>query len=394
MMKKRWFSIVMLFLVLFVSCNNEVPNSSSQEESSSSEVDVNPIDTSSYFQFTLNNISYQMPFRMEEFLENGWTFEDQEIADTLYAPYQGVEDAVLSNGSEKILVGFVNYQKDSKNSAQCYAMKITFYPDSKVQLAKEMSVDTTSQDIIKAYGTPAKSSEDQLAYTLKGLDGTVTGEMVWIIDSADESRKVKEMTLLFYTIPEDTDEPAYLSNPVDYQSDYTAPASLSNELQSYQIQMQEVVYELPVPVKTLLEDGWVFRHQKNGVSEDLTPEELKEVLLISQNTVSMSNLWIEKGDCILVVTSGINQDDIAQPFLNSYVSGVSGSTTGVVLPGGITAGSTKEAVVSAYGTDYLGTEDSIQYDLGNGKYLQLSFQDNLLVSFVYVYDNLTDYSVD
>ena len=126
-----------------------------------------------------------------------------------------------------------------------------------------------------------------------------------------------------------TIDPAEINLDVpDYIKNYTAPTELGTDITNGNVEIDGKVYTFPMPVQELLDDGWVL-------SESF-PE------YIEAGSEASSN--ITKNDFRIYITCSNFADYITVPenCLVTYISPYDTDNVPMILPGGITYGSTKE----------------------------------------------------
>jgi hypothetical protein len=146
---------------------------------------------------------------------------------------------------------------------------------------------------------------------------------------------------------EEDEESEEESTGVMYE--YVAPTELGDDIYSFNFELDGHVYTLPVPVSEFLDNGWEMHPEKTQQTpDDMIEEESRRysVFLVNAQGQEMSvdyeNYDYENErplkECYAVQISPSKQDyDNTIPKLN------------IVLPKGITAESSKEEVIAAYG---------------------------------------------
>ena len=134
-----------------------------QEETTQHQVDKNSLsDSLDDYTFLLDGVIYQLPCDFSEFTRNGWSV----------SPYSDKKDTDLVAEGEEVFFSFrkdslrfvamaCNSDKQKKALKDCkiVGVSITSVDSRDFKMAKEITLMSTSDDILKAYGEPDYSHD-------------------------------------------------------------------------------------------------------------------------------------------------------------------------------------------------------------------------------------------
>ena len=247
----------------------EEPSEEPAEETPKQTVATNRagVDMNNLCAFQAGEYAYQLPEKVADFLEDGWTFNSEKEASQLIGAgakeymtlYYPVTDDAIS-------VYIKNYSLDAQEARDCYVVEIDFnYIDAQgigtisVMNGKAVIGETKEKDIVDLCGEPDRVSESSLGNSYYYYDPSTTEDdysRPHVCISMSEEGVFDIVTISNDSEPTDFEQVEVSSEVPDYIYKYEAPKSLGNDPFSGNFELDGVVYNLPVPLQVLEADGW------------------------------------------------------------------------------------------------------------------------------------------
>ncbi len=231
-------------------------------------VDGDPGDLSS---FTADGKTYTLPVKVRDLLDAGWEFENDNDGRKQLGSGQYDIVYMLWPNSEKAKLDMrvTNYSIDAKELIEGYVTEISFDEYSVEKSGADLSFhngdiklkESTKDDVIAALGDPDDEYDGSSSYAITYENNNDTS---YYTEVRARFSFEKEDGRLSYVTLENTEEPSDLEaeevsgEEPEYLSKYKAPDALGDDLLSGNISVGGKVYNLPVPLKVLMEDGWSF----------------------------------------------------------------------------------------------------------------------------------------
>ena len=218
---------------------------------------------------SINGKVYQLPMKYQDFLDCGWTPPKGSMyylkSRCEMMSHTDYTDVVTSKEGSIVTVSLYNFSKKAQPYSEWYICGMEIYkslPGHKsfndVTFPKDIQIGkSTKNDVILKYGKPVSEYQSK-----KNVCNLVYG---------DDSKKYKftflendnKKYVLRNVFLCDANKPgSYVEPPDDvvekpqYLKDYKLPESLSDEISSGQIEIDGVVYQLPIPLKELFDNGF------------------------------------------------------------------------------------------------------------------------------------------
>ncbi len=338
------------------------------------------------FEFTMDGKGYYLPAQFDYFIDRGWSFEDPSANDEADADNAanetqlGVEHTLLNSGAYSdyikvyharngycIELKFYNDTPTTTNIGACsvVGMKLDALGSSVpfTQFDDEIQFGTEYNKIIDTYGEP--SFEKSLSADMSAIasindmsyDETAVNSQKCIYYYMTKHSFVEftfgimnqiSDSLINIVIENDVD----MEKEYDYKKDrknepdavllYKAPALLGQSINDFSFKYENNLYTLPIPVGELIDDGWEFARGSSMVVRSGTTE--KGVVLCKGNRfieLMVHNYDVEK----------------SQTPINCHAVSISASVVGpfvkILMPKGITLGSSAEDLETSYTTPFL-----------------------------------------
>ena len=296
-----------------------------------------------YSNFSINGKQYNLPMSIDELLENGWAYKNKEDADkTLYASDTDIVRLTFTQkGEGSASFGVVNHSIDAQPLSKCLVYEIDFsdyfikntgaevkFYNDQFELQK-----TTMDDVKAALGDPSSTntSGNSSSLTYRGQ-----GDEEFKVSAyySFDNNILTHISMQNKLMPDDFEQPEVSSKTPDYLSLYKAPAELGKDPLSGNFSLDGTTYNLPVPYKTLAEQGWKCDNESESVPS------MKGLILT-----------MKKGDYRLTVEA-INPLPNAVTLENTIVVSISAFNSSVnpfdlTIAGNIKLGMTKDELDKA-----------------------------------------------
>ena len=266
-------------------------------------------------------------------------------------------------GEGKVIVEFTNLDINVLPADQTVVTGIEldemFLKDEPVQIELPGGIiygESTLEDIENAYGKASDMYEGDM-YTMLTYEQDIYNSVELQIDK--ETGKLNCIEIQNIKEPEGMQKGEVNTDVPEEITAYTLPDTLSDDINAYEIQVEDTVYKLPVPVSVMIADGW-----------DLVADSSDEAIAAKNSgwvTLSKNNQTIRE-----MVTNHENYATTPENcWLGSISLGLQGADLEGSLPGGIHVGMTKEEcekILTDSGVEFE-TEDSsssyIYYSYGD-----------------------------
>lgn len=342
------------------------------------------------FKFTLGDQEYELPMSYTALSARGWKLSDaQETTDDAAAPanarnaatekkvytpdtvmdadeYSDYVPAEMSGTLAE--VRFHNSGKKSAKLSECDMVGIKIATDGgelpDFKLVGDVTLGSRYDSVLEMYGKPS-----YIEYYLPS-----TGELAAVndVDYIETDRDEETAGTLYYALTEhsmvsfelgDYQEQSSrvvcisLNNDVkperkyDYSKDlkstpkelelYNRPSLLGKKFSDFAFKYEGNLYTLPIPVQKLVSDGWEF---VRGAAERVPIG------------TTMDGVIMRKGNIAVSLTVHNYDMKKAQTPINCFAvtlsAGVTGPNAALLMPKGITLGSSEEELVLAFGKEY------------------------------------------
>lgn len=393
-MFKKIFALLLAAALLGSTVACSMPDTIFAEDALSQEQETEETDAVNLydFTFTLGDQAYELPMSYSALSARGWKLSDaEENADDAAAPannrnaapekkvytpdtvmeadeYSDFIPAEMSGTLAEIR--FHNSGNRSAKLSDCDMVGIKIAADGgelhDFKLVGDVALGSRYDSVLEMYGKPS-----YIEYHLPTTDELAAINDVDFIETDDE-----KVGTLYYTLTEhsmvsfelgDYQEQSSrivcisLNNDVkperkyDYSKDlkitpkelelYNRPSLLGKKFSDFAFKYEGNLYTLPIPVQKLVSDGWVF---VRGSAERVPIG------------TTMDGVIMRKGN--MAVSFMVHNYDMkkAQTPINCFAVSLSASVTGpnvsLLMPKGITLGSSEEDLVLAFGKEYAASQ--------------------------------------
>lgn len=261
---------------------------------------------------------YKLPMTVNDFMADGWEInyeKNTQLSDPLKAQgyYTEYENVFVNKDGKNVGAKITNFSKRKLNAIYCYITELEYYYSeyheerAPIKLAKGIEpMKSTVDDVKAAFGEPGYFSSSEYGATMKYSDDDKGYEYRL---EFDKDKKLEEVTVrVTVDKPANYKEPAASTAIPSYVTDYKAPKELGNDILSGNVQIDNVIYNLPCPLKTFLDGGWTINY--GGKKEEDT-----KTLGSGSN---IEGIYIVKGDYEIQITA-YNRTDYEIPIENTIV---------------------------------------------------------------------------
>lgn len=338
-MQRMYCFVVLCFIgfTLFVNGQIDHVDAVVKEEA---KVKVTPI------HIQLDGADYDIPCSVQTLIENGWEWDERTEPFVSLCDYSIV---TFTKGELEIGVSLINpTMMDTTDVTKVLVYSIQASPNIlTIRDGKGMDETWTKEKIKQTYGNPhlengktkgaieTMRNDDLITYVyhydeitsgLQEYDCYALYGMDVTIASNGLVEKLK-LTSLFIDIEQELEDCYVKTN------DYKAPTKLGSNPMKFRFELEGTLYQLPVPLETMIQDGW-------NIEDTITyvPKDTSRTITIRKNRAS------------LVVTV---RNDAAYDKKLIYCDIVSLSVeedtkANIKLPGNIKIGSKQTALQKAY----------------------------------------------
>ena len=359
-MKKRSLIISMLCLsVMLSSFSVQGAEEENSDETANQEVtDLASMNWSDYT-VSINGTILSFPTTFDALEPLGLENEDDPAATEIEPNQYGTLYFKLGDG--KVIVEFTNLDINVLPADQTVVTGIelekTFLKDEPVQIELPGGVkygESTLEDIENAYGKASDVYEGDY-YTTLTYEQDIYNSVELEVDK--ETGKLSSIDIENIKEPENMQKGEVNTDVPEEVSSYTLPDELSDDLNAYEIQVEDTVYKLPVPVSVLIDDGWTLVTDSS--------DEIIAAKNFGWVTLSKNNQNIRE-----IVRNHENYATIPENcWLGSISLGLQDADLEGSLPGGIHVGMTKdecEKILEDSGVD-------VETDDSSSSYLHYSY---------------------
>ena len=225
--------------------------------------------------FSVNGKQYALPMSIDELLANGWTYDDKEDANkTLYAgDCETVKLNYSGKGKDSQYFGVINHSIDAQPLSKCLVYDCDFSDSFVKQTGAEVKFyndkftlqKTTVDEVKNELGEPSSTNTSGNSVTLTYRGKGKEDEFNLSATYSFENNVLTFISIRNKTMPADFVQPAVSSKTPDYLGLYKAPLTLGDDLLSGNFTLDGTTYNLPVPYKTLAEQGWTSTGESESV---------------------------------------------------------------------------------------------------------------------------------
>ncbi len=322
-------------LIISVLCMSVLLSSSvvlgAEETAGQSETDLASMNWSDYT-VSINGTVLSFPTTFDALAPLGLENDDDPAATDIEPNQYGMLYFNLGDG--RISVEFTNLDINvlpaDKTVVTGIQLDKMFLEDEPVQIELPGGIrygESTLEDIENAYGKASDVYEGDL-YTKLTYEQDIYNSVELEVDK--ETGKLSSIDIENIKEPENMQKGEVNTDVPEEVTAYTLPDTLSDDLNAYEIQVEDTVYKLPVPVSVMIADGWVM--DTDGSDEVIAAKNFGWVTL-SKNNQSIHEIVRNHEEYATVPENC---------WLGSISLGLQDADLEGSLPGGIHVGMTKD----------------------------------------------------
>ena len=330
---------------------DEKTEESMEKEDDNKEDNIIQSDDLYSYEIIINGQHYKLPCKYSEIKEAGWVLTDDETTELNPDSY-GLTGAYLGDTDNYMGVSIINLSNDVKQLKDCYVGYISIdfsYDKNKdidILLPQGITIGSTIDEVEEAYGEQTSDYEGEY-YSKYTYEAKIYKNVEFTFDVEDKKLMKIEMRN-FVDEPSDI-ETASNSTTNDnevLEVDYTAPTELGDDLLSFNVKYEGVLYNVPIPVSELENNGWVI--EKAPVDKIQAKGSQGGFKLRKDNNTLTTRMYNPHD-----TETSINNCLVTTIITDNY-----DSKFDLEMPKGITVGATESDIISAYGETNLEKEES------------------------------------
>lgn len=296
------------------------------------------------FQAEIDGTVYQFPMSYSDFTSYGWESaeDDSEALDAGYS----ISTWVLKKGGLECYAQITNFDINSCAIKDAYITGIsidtymTKDSGAKVILPKGIEMDkSTREDAEAAYGTPSDDNTTDSGTVFLRYEKDSYQGVKLVFDG--ETKQLYSIDIENISEPENFEASEISQDTPEIVSKYQAPASISDDFGDYTFSLDDAVYQLPAPVSTFISNGWEI---VDDAGTTVAGRDTGRLTLMKNN--QQMRVGIQ------------NYSEGATTIENCFLISAESDSTPMVIPKGITIGSTQEEVDAALKDTTFETDDS------------------------------------
>lgn len=280
--------------------------------------------------FELEGTVYQLPCLYDDFAAAGWTISTSGVSSDKSVKAGGKESFEMSKNGKKISLVAYNHGTAPTLLKDCTIGSISWETGDNVdaRIAKGITTKSTVDQIVEAFGAP-RTRHESSDYTSLSYELSDTGVMVYFCCYNDDSNPNNSYISLKNPNPITDGNPQINSGP----------AVMSDNLFDYTVEIEGTVFKFPCKYEDFTNAGWTIS------SSNYSPDK-------KLNGNSNDSFYMSKdGKKILVYSYNTSGNAVA--IKDCPIGGVEwtvGSGINATLAKGITAKSSADDIISAFGT--------------------------------------------
>ncbi|MBE6063510.1 MAG: hypothetical protein E7207_08185 [Clostridium butyricum] len=348
-MKRILCLLLITTMTVIAGCGNKQDKTTQSEESNAvvSEETKNDSNSSEKldedlysFELLINGEKFTLPCDYKELADKGWEMKND--SDNVLAPNQYSMSTDMVNGESTLSARFLNIGANEVSYKECMLGGIIISDldvkhGTKVELPKGITMKSSKDDIVAAYGEPTKSNESgDLAFLYYEL-GNYQKIQFTINQKSNEVTKL-QMDNMIAEKKDSSDNKNSTSSDEQKQSTENVSKSateLGDDLFNKNIEVDGVVYTLPASIKEFEQNGWKVQDEAGtqvkakGTNVRVSLRKNNSVIKVSAKNNTPNQTEVENCDVTRIQVRDENKISLK-------------------LPKGIGIGSTKEELEAAY----------------------------------------------
>ncbi|MBR5825490.1 MAG: toll/interleukin-1 receptor domain-containing protein [Clostridia bacterium] len=276
--------------------------------------------------FRLDGVVYRVPVSLATLKANGWfvAFSGVDVT-TEYIGGQQKEYMMLTKGGKKIDVTVYNDGENAKMIKDCQVVEVSVNKNYGVDfcISGGLTADATVDELIEAFGVPDERNDYDDTSTLYWYPSETSKVKAFCYNEGDTGYN----SLSIYNCIPSKESFAPKQEAPSYLDSYIEPTELGDNLYSGVVSMEGALYQLPVPVRKLLGNGWTVAAGEKAVMSGGT-----------------TDITLKKGESTLyaVVENPSMYKTTLQNCMITEIRLDAADKINLILPGDISFGMSKE----------------------------------------------------
>jgi hypothetical protein len=220
------------------------------------------------FSLQIGDALYQLPMSYEELLAQGWEVDDYSDDSESLSP-DTYAIIYMNRGEDSIAVDLVNFDINAHPVSECTVGGIKVdgsydfdYEATAVILPAGITMGKSTEDEIRAaYGEPSSVYEGDLYTELTYRQGSYEEVELYVYK---DDNVLKKLDMQYLHEPEDFTVGEVSTEVPELIETYTAPEALGSTCLDPVVEYFGDLYQLPVPVSELVENGWKILDSSEG----------------------------------------------------------------------------------------------------------------------------------
>lgn len=227
------------------------------------------------YTFELDGIIYQLPVSYQKLSEHGWKisgggYSTDYTESMVLEGRDGTSKVLLSNGNKTIQATFYNPGVETRYLKDCGVSEIwvSRSDDVPIKFAKGIDLNSSGEEIKKAYGVPFDEHEMSILSSVGGYRIPLGYYVEYKFGDNDPNNSFSfkwdndgdvEVTLYRELYAFDDEEEIRVKAPA-YLKDYHAPSKLGDSTTDPIFELDGKLYQMPCPISEFINDGWHIKY--------------------------------------------------------------------------------------------------------------------------------------
>ncbi len=302
------------------------------------------------FTLKLDGNVVKLPCPLSALTDKGWTLSESGVTDDAVLAGKEEIDYEMAKNGQTITVTFFNPSGNAAAIKDCLVAGFYIYGDEvKVEFPKGITVNSTKDEIIAAYGAPNDESDSSSYVRLSyyGEDNYNSYVAFRVSNDKNEKNVITVCNKVSNGVTTETS-----TEVPDYLSEYKAPTSSAKNLSEPVITIEGELYRMPAPLSQFVDNGWSITQKPGSVTAGgnagVTLKKGSKTL--SVQVVNLADYQTTAENCAVWMVSVYDYDNLSVDFA------------------GIGIGSDKSAVEKAITEDFdYGEYTNLNYSYSKNK---------------------------
>lgn len=212
------------------------------------------------YQIQLNGMVYDLPMTEADFEKCGWSIDQYEDDDEMVSSGRYIMKWYKAADGSRVLVYIINFSTSEQLYSDCYVSGFEISADdinfdiSNIVMAKGITFGVSTQDdIVEAFGDSTKEYDEDYYRILEYKEDGYNYVKFYVYKDINALKKV---ILFTNEEPENLSADEVYDEKPDIVINYQQPTGAGSSITSGVIELDGVLYQMPVPVCELMKNGW------------------------------------------------------------------------------------------------------------------------------------------